>query len=71
MPQTRDATGTCGCAYLRRAARAMSNPQIAGELHIARSTVDTHLKHPYAKLGIAGRRQLSGALAARVAGLLP
>jgi pimeloyl-ACP methyl ester carboxylesterase/DNA-binding CsgD family transcriptional regulator len=41
-----------------RAARGMSNPDIARELHIARSTVETHLKRVYAKLGIDGRHQL-------------
>jgi pimeloyl-ACP methyl ester carboxylesterase/DNA-binding CsgD family transcriptional regulator len=41
-----------------RAAAGASNPEIARELHMARSTVETHLKHVYLKLGIDGRRQL-------------
>ncbi|HET6815803.1 MAG TPA: alpha/beta fold hydrolase [Mycobacteriales bacterium] len=41
-----------------RAAAGMSNPDIARDLHVARSTVETHLKRVYAKLGIDGRHQL-------------
>jgi len=41
------------------AASGHSNPDIARELHMARTTVETHLKHVYAKLGIEGRHQLS------------
>lgn len=43
----------------QRAAAGASNPEIARELHIARTTVETHLKRAYAKLGIDGRRQLA------------
>lgn len=42
----------------RRAAAGSSNPDIARELHMARSTVETHLKRVYMKLGIDGRHQL-------------
>jgi pimeloyl-ACP methyl ester carboxylesterase/DNA-binding CsgD family transcriptional regulator len=42
----------------QRAALGMSNPEIARDLHLARSTVETHLKRVYAKLGIDGRHQL-------------
>jgi pimeloyl-ACP methyl ester carboxylesterase/DNA-binding CsgD family transcriptional regulator len=41
-----------------QAASGASNPEIARDLHMARTTVETHLKHVYAKLGIDGRRQL-------------
>lgn len=41
-----------------RAAAGQSNPDIARELHMARTTVETHLKHVYLKLGIDGRHQL-------------
>jgi pimeloyl-ACP methyl ester carboxylesterase/DNA-binding CsgD family transcriptional regulator len=43
----------------QRAAAGRSNPEIARELHLARSTVETHLKRVYAKLGIDGRQQLA------------
>jgi DNA-binding CsgD family transcriptional regulator len=42
-----------------RAAAGLTNPEISRELHIARTTVETHLKHVYLKLGIDGRHQLS------------
>jgi len=41
-----------------RAASGLSNPDIARELFMARSTVETHLKRVYFKLGIDGRHQL-------------
>jgi pimeloyl-ACP methyl ester carboxylesterase/DNA-binding CsgD family transcriptional regulator len=41
-----------------RAASGQSNPDIARDLHMARTTVETHLKHVYVKLGIDGRHQL-------------
>jgi DNA-binding CsgD family transcriptional regulator len=41
-----------------RAAAGLSNPDIARQLHMARSTVETHLKRVYLKLGIEGRHQL-------------
>ncbi|MFN2560573.1 MAG: alpha/beta fold hydrolase [Jatrophihabitans sp.] len=43
-----------------QAAAGSSNPQIARDLHMARTTVETHLKRVYLKLGIDGRHQLSG-----------
>jgi pimeloyl-ACP methyl ester carboxylesterase/DNA-binding CsgD family transcriptional regulator len=42
----------------QRAAAGASNPEIARDLHMARTTVETHLKHVYVKLGIDGRHQL-------------
>jgi pimeloyl-ACP methyl ester carboxylesterase/DNA-binding CsgD family transcriptional regulator len=41
-----------------RAAAGASNPEIARDLHMARTTVETHLKRVYLKLGIDGRHQL-------------
>jgi pimeloyl-ACP methyl ester carboxylesterase/DNA-binding CsgD family transcriptional regulator len=40
------------------AAAGLSNPEIAAQLYLSRSTVETHLKRIYAKLAIDGRRQL-------------
>jgi DNA-binding CsgD family transcriptional regulator len=44
------------------AAQGQSNPEIAQALFVTRKTVETHLGHVYAKLGIAGRGQLGGVL---------
>jgi predicted ATPase/DNA-binding CsgD family transcriptional regulator len=44
------------------AAKGHSNPRIAQTLFITRKTVETHLSHVYAKLGISGRAELGRAL---------
>ena len=44
------------------AARGMSNRQIAEHLFISKRTVDAHLDHIYAKLGISSRVELLNAL---------
>jgi DNA-binding NarL/FixJ family response regulator len=44
------------------AARGASNAEIAAELSVSVRTVETHLYNAFAKLGVAERSQLSGAL---------
>ena len=40
---------------LRLVSKGLSNPEIAGRLHIAEATVRTHLTHVFGKLGAANR----------------
>jgi DNA-binding CsgD family transcriptional regulator len=44
------------------ARRGLTTPAIAASLGIGERTVETHLAHAYAKLGIAGRHELHGSL---------
>ena len=37
--------------------QGFSNPQIASKLHVAVSTVRSHLKHIYGKLGLTTRSE--------------
>jgi len=46
----------------RLAADGRTNRQIAQSLYVTLKTVETHLAHAYAKLGIARRGDLPGAL---------
>jgi ATP/maltotriose-dependent transcriptional regulator MalT len=44
-------------------ARGLSNPEVAQSLFVTRSTVETHLRAVYSKLGIASREELNPLLA--------
>ena len=52
-------------AAARLAATGITNPQIATQLFIARSTVKMHLSNVYLKLGVANRTELARAVAVR------
>jgi DNA-binding CsgD family transcriptional regulator len=43
----------------------MSNREIAAELFLSERTVENHVAHVFAKLGISRRSAIAGALAAR------
>jgi DNA-binding NarL/FixJ family response regulator len=59
----RDALTPSEMRVVELAARELMNREIAQALFITEKTVETHLGHAYAKLGLKSRRELSKALA--------
>lgn len=57
----RDRLTAAEARVARAAAAGRSNAEIAAGLHLSPHTVATHLKHVYAKLGVAGRGRLAAA----------
>jgi DNA-binding CsgD family transcriptional regulator len=57
-PEARDELTPAETRVAKAAAAGDSNSEIARRLHLSVNTVETHLKHIYAKLGIHSRRQL-------------
>jgi DNA-binding CsgD family transcriptional regulator len=55
----------------RLAADGRTNREIARGLYVTPKTVETHLAHAYAKLGITGRAGLAAALAGESSGCPP
>jgi DNA-binding NarL/FixJ family response regulator len=49
----------------RLVAEGLTNPDIGSRLYISRRTVETHLSHVFAKVGVASRTQLAVELARR------
>lgn len=69
-PRRRAACGWAGLTrsedqVARLAASGLTNRQIGSRLFISPRTVQTHLSHVFAKLGVASRRELSDHAAAR------
>ena len=52
-------------AVIDLVAKGLTNPQISKHLFVSRHTVDTHLKHVYAKLGMSSRVELAAEVARR------
>jgi DNA-binding CsgD family transcriptional regulator len=52
----------------RLAAQGLTNRQIGDQLFVSRRTVETHLAHAFAKLGLSSRAQLAAEVALRSAG---
>jgi DNA-binding CsgD family transcriptional regulator len=59
---SRDALTASELRVARLAAEGLTTQQIAQMLFVTAKTIDTHLQHSYAKLGIKSRKQLATAL---------
>ena len=52
-------------AVIDLVAKGLTNPQISKQLFVSRHTVDSHLKHVYAKLGMSSRVELAAEVVRR------
>lgn len=67
-PRRREVTGwdsltDAELTVSRLVAEGMTNKEVAGRLHLSPHTINTHLRHVYAKLGVANRAGLAAEVA--------